>query len=55
MAKQELAAARAGLARQRQLHAQGEPQRDLDEAQSNYDAKARDLARAMDRLEKSKR
>ena len=32
------------LARQKKLHAAGEPQRDLDEARRDYDAKARALA-----------
>ena len=44
-AQRELAIAGRTLVRQKQLHAQGEPQRDVDEARRDYAAKARELAR----------
>ena len=50
-AKAELVVAQRNLARQKQLHAQGEPQRDVDQAQVEYDAKASELRRAQKRLD----
>jgi hypothetical protein len=47
-ARVELEVAARNLARQKQLHALGEPQRDVDRAQAEFDAKAR----ALEKLER---
>jgi hypothetical protein len=50
LARQELVVAAHILARQKQLHEQGEPQRDVDQAQAECDERALALRRAEERL-----